>query len=174
LAHGDDQANSEGDVSRSVRGSDGRSDSAHSNAEHPVRDDGKQVDSAGASEHDPQEQRESGAFDEELLEVERSFSGPLPPAGMLHDYEMVVTGSAQGIVDAHLYGERARADALTRITKAEAKSVTTGAIGAQVLTIGGLGSAVVLILLGYEAGLIAIIPGVLGAAAQVVSAARSK
>lgn len=50
-----------------------------------------------------------------------------------------------------------------------------GVIGAQVLTVGALAGAVVLISVGSTAaGLIAIVPGVLAAASQLVAAARRR
>lgn len=104
-----------------------------------------------------------------------SFSGPLPDPGTLAGYNSVVPGSAQRIIDAHLTKEYASAHALTRLTRAESTAVATGAIGAQVLTIGGLVCAVGLLVAGFPSGAIAaIFPAILGGAAQVVSAFRRK
>lgn len=92
---------------------------------------------------------------------------------MLSGYDTVVPGSGREIVDAHLLKERASAAALTRLTRAESTAVTVGAIGAQILTVGGLVAGVWLLLAGVPAAAIAaIIPAILGGAAQVVSAAR--
>ncbi|UOE45459.1 hypothetical protein [Agromyces larvae] len=84
-------------------------------------------------------------------------------------------GSARQIIEAHVYGERVSADAIRRLTRAEATAVVVGAIGAQLLTVGGLVAAVVLLVLGYPAAAIAgVIPAILGASAQIVSASRRR
>lgn len=61
------------------------------------------------------------------------------------------------MIGCHLCSEAVAADAVERLSRAEAVAVLTGVIGAQVLTVGALA---------------AIVPGVLGAASQVVAAAR--
>ncbi|MDR6574868.1 putative membrane protein [Curtobacterium sp. 320] len=61
------------------------------------------------------------------------------------------------------------------MSRAESAAVVIGVIGAQVLTVGALAGAVVLISVGSTAaGLIAIVPGVLAAASQLVAAARRR
>lgn len=82
-------------------------------------------------------------------------------------------GSAKQIVDAHLRREQVAADAMDRLTKAESLAVSIGAIGAQVVTVGGLAAAVVLLVAGFPSSAIAaVIPAILGGAAMVVSAWR--
>ena len=71
--------------------------------------------------------------------------------------------------------EETNRQALTRLTRAESTSVTIGAIGAQILTIGGLGAAVGLLIAGFPAySVAAIIPAVLGGAAQIAAALNRK
>ncbi|MFZ4894623.1 hypothetical protein ACL9RL_09250 [Plantibacter sp. Mn2098] len=91
----------------------------------------------------------------------------------LAGYDQIVPGAAEKLVNEHLYGERVGSNAIRRLTNAESFAVVTGAVGAQILTIGGLVAAVVLVVNGYSAYAIgAIIPAILGASAQVVRASR--
>ncbi|MEQ6898703.1 hypothetical protein [Microbacterium sp. KR10-403] len=84
-------------------------------------------------------------------------------------------GSARQIIDAHLAKERASAEALTRLTKAESTGVRWGAVGAQLITFGGLIAGVVLILMDKGgAAIIGFMPAILGGSAQVISAVRRK
>lgn len=84
-------------------------------------------------------------------------------------------GSAKRIIDAHLHGERVVDNSIDKLSRAEAFAVRLGAVGAQVLTVGGLVAAVVLLLAGMPAASIAaVIPAILGGAAQVVSATRGQ
>lgn len=64
-------------------------------------------------------------------------------------------------------------ETITRLSRVESFAVAVGAVGAQILTIGGLVSGVALIVLGYpSASIAAIIPAILGASAQVIQARR--
>ncbi|MGP6172050.1 hypothetical protein ACTU6V_12690 [Microbacterium sp. A204] len=157
---------------RSVRRSDRRHDS-------PEVDEGRaQLEDIEASRHEILEEADADQDSEEftqVVEIARSFSGPLPHEQTLSAYNSIVPGSAKKIIDGHLYGEKAAADALTRLTTAESSAVMIGAVGAQLLTIGGLVAAVVLIVTGFPLASIAgIIPAILGASAQVIAATRKR
>ena len=92
---------------------------------------------------------------------------------MIEGYERVVPGSAEKIVDAHVANEQARAGALTRLTRAESIGVVVGAIGAQLLAVGGLAVGAALIVQGFPAeSLLGFIPAVMSSGALVVSAVR--
>lgn len=108
------------------------------------------------------------------LQIALSHKGPLPSPATLAGYDQLVPGTAQRMIEQQLYNESVTSEAIRRLTKAEAFGVVTGAVGAQLLTIGGLVAAVTLIVLGYPAASIAgIIPAILGASTQVVTAWRS-
>lgn len=103
------------------------------------------------------------------------FSGPVASPRALREYEAVVNGSARQLIDCHLRSEAVSADAVERLSRAEATAVTVGVIGSQVLTLGALGAGVALVAGGHTAAAIAAVaPGVLSAAAQVVAAVRQR
>ncbi|WIB66774.1 hypothetical protein DEI93_12490 [Curtobacterium sp. MCBD17_035] len=82
-------------------------------------------------------------------------------------------GAAARIAEAHLRREAVDADALERLSAAEATAVLIGAFGAQALTLGGLGAAVVLIAAGDPGWACTVgVPAVLGGAAQLAAAIR--
>jgi uncharacterized membrane protein len=115
---------------------------------------------------------EEGVFTVAAAEL---FSGPIASPRTLSEYEHIVPGSARELIDCHLRAEAVAADAVERLSRAEAVSVGVGVIGGQVLTVGALIAAVVLLANGSTAGAIAaIVPGALGAAAQLVAAVRRR
>ena len=166
MPHEDHENGTHGDISRGIRGSDGGSDPATPDAH-----------GAGIV---PNEQLDPGEADaprepQALFEIAQaqSFSGPLPSVPTLAGYNELVPGSAERFIYAHLRNEQVASDAIERLTKAEAFGVTIGALGAQILTIGGFVIGVVLIIQGHSiASVGAFIPGVLGGAALLVSASR--
>ncbi|MDR6170727.1 hypothetical protein [Curtobacterium sp. SORGH_AS_0776] len=119
--------------------------------------------------------REDGENDVFAVAAAELFSGPIASPRALRDDELVVGGSARQLIDCHLRSEAVAADAIERVSRAESAAVMIGVIGAQVLTVGALAGAVVLISVeSTAAGLIAIVPGVLAAASQLVAAARRR
>jgi hypothetical protein len=101
------------------------------------------------------------------------FSGPVASPRALREYETIVPGAARQLIDCHLRSEAVAADAVERLSRAETAAVVVGTIGAQVLTFGALGAAVLMVVNGHTtAAIAAVVPGVLSAAAQVISAVR--
>jgi uncharacterized membrane protein len=116
-----------------------------------------------------------GEADANVLNIAATemFSGPVASPRVLAEYERLVPGAAERMIGCHLRSEAVAADAVERLSRAEAVAVLTGVIGAQVLTVGALIAGAILISAGHTVGaLAAIVPGVLGAASQVVAAAR--
>jgi len=157
---------------RSVRGSDRQQATSERDEEgaRPPDADRGLVDRTIDAELEEEAER-SGTV--EAIARSRSFRGPLPPVSMIEGYERVVPGSAEKIVDAHVANEQARAGALTRLTRAESIGVVVGAIGAQLLAVGGLAVGAALIVQGFPAeSLLGFIPAVMSSGALVVSAVR--
>jgi uncharacterized membrane protein len=97
----------------------------------------------------------------------------MPAPHTLAQYDAIVPGAAERIISSHLRSVAVGSDAIERLSTAEARAVTVGALGAQVLTIGGLACSVLLIIAGYPAWAITVgVPAILSAAAQVLSAVR--
>lgn len=87
------------------------------------------------------------------LEIQQSFSytrsGPVAPPYELKQYDEIVPGSAAKIIDASLHSVKVRDDAIERLTKAEAYSVTVAAFLAALLPYALVGAAVWLALTGH-------------------------
>lgn len=168
----DSSSSDEGPDPWSIRGNDGRQTAPGRDEEgawSPDADRGL-IDRTIDAEIEEESER-SGTV--EAIARSRSFRGPLPPVAMIEGYERVVPGSAEKIVDAHVANEHARAGALTRLTRAESVGVIVGAIGSQLLAIGGLAAGVVLIVQGFPAeSLLGFVPAVISSGALVVSAVR--
>lgn len=174
-------SSNEGPDPRSVRGSDRQSASSQRDEEGawPVSADQGVVDRTVEAELEGGSERSDTV---EAIARSESFRGPLPPVVMIEGYERVVPGSgyervvpgsAAKIVDAHIANERARAGALTRLTRAESIGVVVGTFGAQLLSLGGLAAGVSLILNGFPTeSLWGFIPASVSATALVVSAVR--
>lgn len=165
-------SSNEGPDPRSVRGSDRQSASSQRDEEGawPVGADRGVVDRTVEAELEGGSERSDTV---EAIARSESFRGPLPPVVMIEGYERVVPGSAARIVDAHIANERARAGALTRLTRAESIGVVVGTFGAQLLSLGGLAAGVSLILNGFPTeSLWGFIPASVSATALVVSAVR--
>ena len=161
----DAERDGSGDLARRDGGGDRGQDSGHRDAEG-VGDSVAEVE--GAADGDPGETSQ-------IYQVAQRFEGPLPPVAVLQGYEDLVPGSARKLIDAHVRNEQVRGETVTRLSRAEAFAVITGAVGAQVLTIGGLLAAVALLVAGYPAASVAaIIPAILGASAQVVAAYKRR
>lgn len=163
MTHGEADAGSgTGDVARRVPGGDGGLEPSDQDAlTHP-----EAASADEASDGEP-------ALEAGFLEIVHEFKGPLPPVPVLEGYERIVPGSAQKIIDAHLHGERTASDAVRRLTRAESFGVVLGSVSSALLTVGGLGAAVWLLLADIPSGAIAaVIPSILGGAAMVVSAYR--
>lgn len=162
----DDDTDHECAPARSVCRDVGRHHQAASDADAPDRAE------EGSEQPTFRQDGESDVFAVAAAEL---FSGPIASPRTLRDYELVVGGSARQLIDCHLRSEAVAADAIERVSRAESAAVVIGVIGAQVLTVGALAAAVVLISVGSTAaGLIAIVPGVLAAASQLVAAARRR
>jgi len=169
LAHErNDEDHSPGRAARNLRRNDRRS--------HQVaRDEGGNLGDAGAY---VSVVNTSTAGSSEtairLIEVSSQFSGPLPSAQMLRDYEHVVPGTAARLVDAHLAKEHAATQAMRRLSLAETIAVIGGSIGAISIALMGIILGVTLIVQGHAGfGLIALIPGMLSGVAAIVSRFRS-
>ncbi|MFG6445602.1 hypothetical protein ACFXQA_10060 [Microbacterium sp. P07] len=160
----------EGNLSRHVRGTDGQPGASDEHDQSVESADAHEVDHDEAIEAELEAESERQG---PLGAIGASFSGPLPPASILRGYEELVPGSAADIIGAHVRNENARAGALTRLTRAESFGVIVGTLGAQVLTVGGLVSGVILVVNGFPAeSLFGFIPAAVSSTALVVSAVR--
>lgn len=104
-----------------------------------------------------------------------SYQGPLPHPSDLGVYEQLSPGASTKLIDAHVFEMRSRANALTRLTRAESFGVVFGAIVAGLLIIGGLVSGVTLIILGFPlaSAFFGALPVLGGAATGIITASRS-
>ena len=109
------------------------------------------------------------------FELAEHFSGPVAAPQVLAGCERLVPGAARELIACHVRSEAVASDALERTSRAEATAVVVGVVGAQVLTVGALIAGCVLIMNGQGAtALLALVPGVLAAAAQLLSATRRR
>lgn len=109
------------------------------------------------------------------FELAEHFSGPVAAPQVLAGYERLVPGAARELIACHVRSESVASDALERTSRAEATAVVIGVVGAQVLTVGALVAGCALIMNGHGAtALVALVPGVLGAGAQLLSATRRR
>ena len=112
----------------------------------------------------------------EIISVatEELYSGPLPSPRDLEQYERIAPGYAMRLIDSHLANEAVYRQAISRTVNAEAVSVKIGAIAAPIITVGSIASAVGLVVAGYPAGAIAIVPAIISAVAQYRAAKNDK
>ena len=177
MSHGnvESEPDASGGGARGLRGSDGRHDptpgdeAAVDRIRHEEAAGDLEVDGADEGLISDGEDLEG----EVLVQVARSYTGPLPHQDTLEAYERIVPGSAKRLIDEHIHGQRTASNALTRITRAESFSVSWGAVGAWTISFGGLAASVWLLVAGFPVGsIVALIPPVLAGAAQVVAAHR--
>lgn len=82
-------------------------------------------------------------------------------------------GSAKRMVEGYLRSEAVTADAIERLSAAEGFVAKCGIVGVQFVTLTALVLAAALLVTGRAGGaLVAVLPAVLGAAAQVAAALR--
>ncbi len=92
---------------------------------------------------------------------------------MLREYDALVKGSAERLLNAHSAKEEAATQAVTRMTRAESIAVTAGSLGTVVVAFAGILLGIVLIAVRGDAiGVIAMIPGIISALANLAAAIR--
>lgn len=166
----DDSSSNAGNLPRRVRRSDGQPVPAGQDDEGSQRADAHAVEQDDSVEAELEDDAERYGS---LAAVRASFSGPLPPVDVLRGYDDLVPGSAADLIGAHVRNENARANALTRLTRAESFGVVAGTIVSGLLTVGGLTAGVVLIVNDFPAeSLFGFVPAALSSVALVISAVR--
>lgn len=103
------------------------------------------------------------------------FEGPLASPRTLAEYDAVVPGSAARMVACHERNAIVTADAIERLSRAEVTVAKVGTVAAHLATLTAPVGAIALVLHGREAGaVLAVVPAVLSASAQVVTAVRRR
>jgi len=160
----DDQNNSEGFTSRDIPRYDREPDAAEGDARR-----NRAAPKAAFVIRNTRsvERRETDAS---LIAISTQFSGPLPPASMLREYDELVPGTAAALLEAHLAKESATTEALTRLTRAESTAVRVGTWGSVIVAVVGITMGLTLIALQQNLiAIAALIPGILAAITGLVA-----
>ncbi len=91
----------------------------------------------------------NGKDEFELIAASFSFSGPLPPPGVLAEYERIVPGSAEKVINLTMDQARHRMDLETRVVDSDINDSRMGLIFAFLTGLAGFAAAVLVAKLGY-------------------------
>ncbi|MDR5700150.1 hypothetical protein [Agromyces aerolatus] len=94
---------------------------------------------------------------------------------MLRGFEEIVPGAAERLLDSHLRSQDRYSGSIARLSSAEAFAVRFGVIGAYSLAMTGMIVAIGFVIAGMPAvSVAALIPAILGSAAQLVAVRRAQ